>query len=129
MTSLREILTATAVCLPLFLLSQVSIAGDWQSTIPMEDGSTLPFLVSISEDGSYIVDFAIDGTADVKGKMEMEGEDMISMVDLETDAFECKDVKGFYRFKQEKHTLILERVEDPCPGRGGPGKMEFTRRK
>lgn len=128
MTSIREILTATAVCLPLFLASQGSLTGDWQSTILMEDGSIMPFLVSISDDGSYTIDFAVDGTVEVKGVFETEG-DLISMIDRETIAFECKDVKGIYRFKQDSDTLVLERVEDPCPGRGGNGRMEFTRRK
>lgn len=126
MNSLKTLLAALVICLPLFASAQQDFVGNWKTAIAMEDGSSLPTSVSILDDGSYTIDFGIDGQVDVKGQYVIEGE-RVTIVDQVTLAVECAGVKGVYRFTADASTLVMEKIDDPCPGRGGEGPMRYTR--
>lgn len=111
-------------CLPLSLFAQ-EVVGDWQSEIPSDDGGTMILAVSIKADGTYTVDFGGDGQVEINGKYEID-KDQITVQNTSGD--ECTD-KGVYNFKVTATDLIMNRVSDACPNRGGPeGIMQFKRK-
>ncbi len=111
-------------CLPLGLLAQSDVVGDWLSKVPTDDGGTMSINVSIKADGSYTVDFGADGQAEVTGKYEVSNGQM-TIQNVSGD--ECTG-KGVYNFKVTDTDLIMNRVSDPCEGRSGPeGLMQFKR--
>jgi hypothetical protein len=127
MKTLKSFFTAFALMLPILAFSQGDLVGNWKTVGKMEDGSPFDILLSISDDGSFTVDFGADGQVDVKGYFETK-DDQVTIVEKEGLNVECKDVKGVYKYTADAASLVMVRVEDACPGRSGPsGRMEFTR--
>lgn len=117
--------------LPLFSMAQdAAVAGDWKTMIPGQDGTTMiPLKVKIAEDGTYTLDFGGDGVVDVKGTYKTDGNQII-VKDVVEEGKEGCDGKGVYNFSVNNDTLVMERVSDECPGRGGEdGRMEMKRDK
>lgn len=113
---------------PLFVMSQSSIVGAWMTEIPNPEGVIIPVKLVISEDGSYTVDFGNDGTVEINGKYELNG-DQITIWDVAGE-MACLDAgKAVYKFAVDAEAFAMTRVTDPCEGRGGPeGKMAFRRK-
>ena len=113
------------VALPFTAFASVDITGNWNMTVPNEDGGTITIQVSIKTDGKYTVDFGVDGQIEVNGEYQLDGSKMT-----------IKDVSGpqacpqtaVYTVAVSGNTLTMTRVSDPCEGRGGPeGVMAFSR--
>ena len=116
------------VCLlPLSLVAQDPLVGDWKTMIPGDQGQMVPMKVSIKADGTYALDFGMDGTVDINGAYQRNGDDMtIWDVSGQTDC----DKKGVYKvaIASDGKSYSMTRVSDECQGRGGPeGKMSFQR--
>ena len=129
MKSLKAICTTLVLILPLWAAAQGSLIGNWEMAIPAEDGTMMKAMLTISDDNTFAVDFGVDGTADVKGLYEMK-DDVITIIEKETPFEECKGVKGVYKFTIDAASMVMERIDDPCPGRSGEsGVMQFSRSK
>jgi len=101
--------------LPLGLMAQNPV-GTWKMSIPDEDGKMTPLKLSLLEDGSYAIDFGLDGNIDIKGKYTVEGGKMTIQ---DTEGSDCTE-QGVYSLKIEGDILTMTRLSDGCAGRGGP---------
>lgn len=112
-------------CLPFSLMAQTAtLVGDWKTQIPDDTGKLMPVKLSMKSDGTFTVDFGVDGTSDITGKYTIEGE-QITIVEVTGS---CPDKKGIYKIVVTATTFNMNRVSDECETRGGPeGKMAFTK--
>jgi hypothetical protein len=112
-------------CLPFSLLAQTAtVVGDWKTQIPDNTGKLAPVKLSIKSDGTFTVDFGVDGTSEIAGNYTLEGE-QITIVE---SVGNCTDKKGIYKIVVTATTFNMNRVSDECENRGGPeGKMAFTK--
>lgn len=107
-------------------LAQTTPVGNWKMTVPTEDGSTMSVKVSIKSDGTYDVDFGMDGNVEVKGEYKMNGNQM-TIKDVSSGENSCSG-EGVYTFEVSGDSLKMTRVKDACPNRGGPeGVMVFSK--
>ncbi|MBV6653883.1 MAG: hypothetical protein KI786_09015 [Mameliella sp.] len=117
------------ICLGLFLgtanlSAQSQLAGDWKTSFTDEEGQTWKLKLTMKTDQTYVVDFNADGSAEIEGTYSTKGNE-VTIQDVKGS--ECKG-KGVYKFTIEGDGLLMEAIEDACPGRKGPdGKMSFTR--
>lgn len=103
-----------------------SPVGNWKMTVPTEDGSTMSVKVSIKSDGTYNVDFGMDGNVEVKGEYKLSGNQM-TIKDVSAGENSCAG-EGVYTFEVSGSSLKMTRVKDACPNRGGPeGVMVFSK--
>ena len=103
-----------------------SPVGNWKMTVPTEDGGTMSIQVSIKSDGTYDVDFGMDGNVEVKGEYKMNGNQM-TIKDVSGGENSCSG-EGVYTFEISGDSMKMTRVKDPCPDRGGPeGVMVFSK--
>ncbi len=122
-----KLLLGLLFLLPLAAMSQNSMAGDWLYNYTDEDGSQIVLKMSFTDD-SYSVDFGNKGSADVKGKYTMDG-NQCTLWDVE-GAYSCpSEQKGVYTIEINGDTLTATRVKDDCPGRGNTEKMVMQRAK
>jgi hypothetical protein len=109
--------------LPFTVLAQASVAGDYTSQSPNEQGTLTTLKVSMKADGTFTVDFGADDKIDVTGKYTIEG-DQITLEDSY-----CPNQKGVFKLAMTETVTTLTVVTDPCK-RGGPeGKIVLTRAK
>lgn len=110
---------------PLSLSAQNSPVGNWKLTVPTENGGTMDVKVSIKSDGTYTVDFGMDGNVEVNGEYKLNGNNM-TIKDV-SGADSCSH-EGVYSFEVTDSSLKMTRVSDPCENRGGPdGVMMFSK--
>ncbi len=100
---------------PLSLMAQ-SPVGSWKFSVPDDNGNMVPLKVTMSEQGTFALDFGVDGVVETKGKYTLEG---TKMTIQETEGTECTEI-GVYTLKIEGDTLTMTRISDGCPNRGGP---------
>lgn len=113
-------------CFSSGLTAQSTLSGNWQMTVPTEDGGTMKVYLSFGADNTYSVDLAGDGTTDIKGKYELK-DGQLTIQD--NGGPEACTGKGLYKVETTETLLKMTRISDPCEGRGGPaGVMEFSRR-
>lgn len=112
-------------CLPFSLMAQnAALVGDWKTQIPDNTGKLMPIKLTMKNDGTFTVDFGVDGTNDIAGKYTIEGEQITIVETTGT----CPDKKGIYKIAVTASTFNMNRVSDECENRGGPeGKMVFTK--
>jgi hypothetical protein len=111
---------------PAFLFSQGSIAGSWKMKAPAEDGSVQKIKFSFEEDGTYTVDFGMDGVVQVRGKYQMDG-NRITIWDVDGE-FACpSEMKGVYELDFTDDGLNVTKVSDGCPGRGNQDAFTMKR--
>lgn len=110
-----------------FALQAQDFTGDWKLDIPQEDGTVASAKFSVKADGTYTLDFNMDGSLDVYGRYTLDG-NQVAVVDYDGD-YACPDgQKGVYTMRIENDVLQLTKVSEECPGRDSPsGYMEFTR--
>lgn len=109
--------------LPFALIAQNPV-GAWKMSVPDENGKMTPMKVDISADGTYALDFGVDGTIETKGKYTLDGGKMTVQ---DTEGSDCT-APGVYILKIEGDTLTMTRVSDGCANRGGPeGVMTMQR--
>ncbi|HMQ60291.1 MAG TPA: lipocalin family protein [Flavilitoribacter sp.] len=126
MKSAIRILLLICFCVPAGLYAQASLTGDWQMSVPTEDGGTMKIYVSFGAGNTYSVDLGGDGTVDITGKYELK-DNQVSIKD--NGGSEACTGTGVYKVESSEKTLKMTRVSDSCEGRGGPtGIMQFTRR-
>jgi hypothetical protein len=124
-TILTRTLLYVLACLPLSLVAGTPV-GTWQTSFPDQNGNPVPMQVTMSDKGTYALDFGNDGVVETTGKYSVEGDRMMIQDGTGTD---CTGL-GVYTFKVEGETLTMTRVTDECTSRGGPeGMMTFTRVK
>lgn len=117
------------VCMALSLgaFSQ-SLVGNWTIDVPDKDGNMVPLKLTIVDNGTYTVDFRMDGEVEVNGQYEVAG-DQITIWDTDGGAGGCEaGAKGVYTIAVTDTELKMTRVSDECETRGGPdGVMTMTR--
>lgn len=112
--------------MPLASFAQSDLEGTWAMEWQDDQGNAYTGKVSMAE-GAYTVDLDDDGTVDIYGKYEIDG-DEVSIMDEKGEAACEIGKKGVYGFSVEGNTLTMTRKEDACEGRGGPeGVMQMTR--
>ena len=128
MKALKAFCTTLVLLTPLFMTAQESLVGNWTTSVPGgEDGTVIPLKVTMTDSGTYTLDFGADGQAEVTGTYRVDGNQIVV---IDEEGGECKGQRGIYTFTADATSLLMERVQDACEGRGGPeGKMRFTREK
>ena len=125
MKILRNCLMTVVVSFPLILSAQ-SVTGDWKTEVPGPDGNSINFKVSMKSDGTYTVDFGQDGTIEISGSYQVDGDQMT--IQDTGGAQACTSGKGVYKIEISGNSLTMTRISDSCEGRGGPtGVMSFTK--
>lgn len=123
MKAINQIILTVIVCLPIGLTAQ-DLSGTWKMSMPDENGNMVTVQSTISDDGTYALDWGADGSVEIKGKYTSEN-GQITFWD--TSGSQCT-AKGVYKWKVEGNTLTMTRVSDGCDGRGGPeGVMTWQR--
>jgi hypothetical protein len=123
MKAFIQLFLACLFLLPLGLTAQ-SPVGTWSMSVPDENGKMTPLKVAIAADGTYAVDFGVDGTIENKGKYTVEGGKMTIQ---DTEGSDCT-APGVYTLKIEGDTMTMTRISDGCANRGGPdGVMTMQR--
>lgn len=113
--------------LPLFTMAQDSIVGQWKMEVPDEQGNMVAIALTIKGDGSYTVDWYLDGSIEIEGNYEMDGSEITVWDTGGPNACES-DKKGRYVCTIEGGKLTMEMISDDCEGRGGPdGMMTFVK--
>ena len=116
-----------AFCASFTIQAQASLSGDWKMSVTNPEGETFTAKLTIKDNGKYLVDLGIDGTADVRGSYTLDG-NQITISDSEGTNACPPDKKGVYKYRVSATALEMEKISDECEGRGGPeGKMSFTR--
>jgi len=120
-------LMTLALLFPLVTYAQSDIVGDWKIEFPGENGATMSAKLTVASDGTYMVDFGMDSKIEVKGKYELDGNQM-TIQDTGGDNSCGEDKKGIYQVTVSTDSMTMTRVSDECETRGGPeGTMTFTR--
>lgn len=128
MKSLFCLLVGLACLLPASLHAQDPLVGDWKTNIPGDQGQMMPMKVSIKADGTYSLDYGMDGVVDVNGAYQRNGENM-TIWDVSGQS-DCVEKKGVYKVEiaADGKSYSMTRVSDDCAMRGGPeGKIAFQR--
>jgi purine-nucleoside phosphorylase len=121
------LLVALFLCLSLSASAQISLLGKWKIAIPTAEGDIIEAVLHISDERNYTVDFGNDGTTDVTGKYEVQG-DQITVWDTSGEMACPAEAKGVYSFVVTSESLTMNRITDACPGRAGnDGKMSFSK--
>jgi hypothetical protein len=119
-------MTALIGLLPLFTMAQAALTGSWLMKQETPDGVWQAKFV-MQDDGTYTVDLGNDGSVEVRGKTEFNG-DQVTVWDTGGENACGSDKKGVYAYKIEENMLTLSRIKDDCEGRGGPdGVMRMQR--
>jgi hypothetical protein len=122
----KLLLNTLMLIAPMFLMAQASVVGDWKLEVPGEDGQLYASKLSFDAEGNYTLDFAMDGTINVRGKYEVDGS-RITLWDVGGE-FGCpSEMKGVYEFEVTDTAMRASVVKDDCAGRRGSGKVAFTR--
>ena len=121
MNKMKIFCTALICCLALSISAQ-SIVGKWKMEFSSDEG-TFAIAVDLKDNGTYTLDFGVDGTIEVNGKYTISG-DTMTINDVDGD---CKG-KGVYTAKATSTTLTMTRVTDECSNRGGPEGVMVAKR-
>ncbi|MCI4647123.1 hypothetical protein [Phaeodactylibacter sp.] len=118
-------LTCLGLCLGVSnLAAQSDFTGNWLTSFTDQEGQTWKMQVEMKADNTYAVDFNADGTTEIEGSYDIEG-DQMTVQDVKGS--DCNG-KGIYKFTVEGDQLTMLAVKDECPGRSGPeGRMVFSR--
>lgn len=110
-----------------FALSAQSMVGSWtyQDTTP--DGTEVTNTMTMHEDGTFTVDFASDGKADVLGTYTIDGS-KITISDTPKES-PCHGKDGVYSFKLEGDTVTITLIEDACEIRRRDRPWTITRKQ
>lgn len=111
---------------PIALMAQ-SLTGDWKISAPDEDGAIQHVQLSIKADNSYQVDFGMDGTVEVEGKMSVTGDKMTIQDTGGAMACTGENSEGVYSFRVDATSMTMTKISDGCEGRGGPDGMTFSK--
>lgn len=107
--------------------AQATLAGTYSMEIPGEYGM-LKIKLNINDGGTFTVDFGDDDSVEVNGNYEVNGNQITIWETSNTEDTACVNAKGVYTFTVDAQALNMDRISDPCTGRGGPeGKMSFKR--
>lgn len=127
MKYLMQISLVFLFAFPLSLSAMDGLVGKWQMTVPTEDGSTMTVQVEMKSDGTYAVDFGVDGSAEVNGKYILDG-DQVTIEDVSGPAACAGGQKGVYKVALDGDSMTMTRISDECENRGGPeGVMAWKR--
>ena len=118
-------LTCLGLCLGVSnLAAQSDFTGKWLTSFTDQEGQSWKMQVEMKSDNTYAVDFNADGTTEIEGSYNIDG-DQVTVQDVKGS--DCNG-KGVYKFTVEGDQLTMITVKDECPGRSGPeGRMAFTR--
>ena len=102
-----------------------SHVGNWNTQVDSPDGGTLKIKASILADGTYSLDFNQNGSIEVQGKYDLEGNQM-TIWDVGGEMACPSDYKGNYSLSFNGNQMIMTLLSDQCEGRGAQ-KMIWTR--
>jgi len=75
MNPFLRFLTLAVLLSPLSLMAQ-SPVGSWKLSVPDATGTMIPLKVTMSDQGTFTLDFGADGVVETKGKYTLEGTKM-----------------------------------------------------
>ncbi len=110
-----------------FALSAQSMVGTWTYQAPTPDGTEVTNTMTMNEDGTFTVDFASDGKADVLGTYTIDGS-KITISDTPEES-PCYGKDGVYSFSIEGDTATITLIEDACELRRSDRPMTLTRKQ
>lgn len=110
-----------------FALSAQSMVGTWTYQATTPDGTEVTNTMTMNEDGTFTVDFASDGKADVLGTYAIDG-NQITISDTPEES-PCYGKDGVYSFNIEGDTVTITLIEDACEIRRSDRPMILTRKQ
>lgn len=110
------------LCFLAVSLSAQSVVGKWKYEFQTDQG-TMVMSANIKADGTYELDYGIDGTVDVTGKYTISGDEFT----IQDETGNCTG-KGVYKVKVDETTMTMTLVSDECEGRGGPEGVMVSKR-
>lgn len=105
-------------------LAAQSMQGSWLMEGTTEDGAKITNKITFAADGSLTVDFANDGTVEVRAAYKQEGNKVTILAPAKEDP--CHGTTGVYQVSIDGDVCTVNLVEDGCDmrrGDGKPGKM------
>jgi hypothetical protein len=112
----------------LFFFSTTNYAqspvGSWVITTPGDRGEPMTWKLTFNSNGTYAVDFDLNGSVEITGKYSIDGTQVSVQNDPECGC--CTD-KGIYKFGFEDGRLWMNPVDDPCDERRPPQKVFFSK--
>ena len=100
--------------------------GIWNAQVKTADGQPFTWQFQVHEDGTYSIDFGIDGIIDITGNYSTDG-DKITVQD-KTGETRCQE-QGVYKFQVMDDVLQLKPIVDECDFRRPPDKVLLKRVK
>ncbi|MBK8967995.1 MAG: hypothetical protein IPM36_15280 [Lewinellaceae bacterium] len=110
-----------------FALTAQSMVGSWTYQATTPDGAEVTNTMIMNEDGTFTVDFASDGKAEVLGTYTIEGS-KITIRDTPEES-PCYGKDGVYNFQLEGDALTITLIEDACEIRRRDRPWTITRKK
>lgn len=109
-------------------LTAQSMQGAWLMEGTTEDGTKITNKISFAADGTLTVDFANDGTIEVRAAYKQDGDKVSILAPSKEDP--CHGTTGIYQVSIDGDICTVTLVDDPCDmrrGDGKPGKMTRTK--
>lgn len=110
-----------------FALTAQSMVGSWTYQATTPDGAEVTNTMIMNEDGTFTVDFASDGKAEVLGTYTIDSS-KITIRDTPEDS-PCYGKDGVYNFQLEGDALTITLIEDACEIRRRDRPWTITRKK
>ncbi|MEZ4939540.1 MAG: hypothetical protein R3D58_01660 [Saprospiraceae bacterium] len=110
-----------------FALTAQSMVGSWTYQATTPDGAEVTNTMIMNEDGTFTIDFASDGKAEVLGTYTIEGS-KITIRDTPEES-PCYGKDGVYNFQLEGDALTITLIEDACEIRRRDRPWTITRKK
>lgn len=102
-----------------FFMSAQSVVGSWLMEGTTESGAKIMNKISFLANGDMTVDFANDGSIEVKASYTQAGDKVSINATVKEDP--CYGTVGVYQVTMAGNTCTAKLVEDPCDARRGDG--------
>lgn len=102
-----------------FFMSAQSVVGSWLMEGTTESGAKITNKISFLASGDMTVDFANDGSIEVKATYTQAGDKVSITATSKEDP--CSGTVGVYQVTIAGNTCTAKVVNDPCDARRGDG--------
>lgn len=102
-----------------FFMSAQSVVGSWLMEGTTESGAKITNKISFLASGDMTVDFANDGSIEVKATYTQTGDKVSITATSKEDP--CSGTVGVYQVTIAGNTCTAKVVNDPCDARRGDG--------
>lgn len=102
-----------------FFMSAQSVVGSWLMEGTTESGAKIMNKISFLASGDMTVDFANDGSIEVKATYTQTGDKVSITATSKEDP--CSGTVGVYQVTVAGNTCTAKVVNDPCDARRGDG--------